>query len=205
MKEGEIVKEKVNSLLIVARKNSFSDTIIHLLKDKNDPIKVVESISEARRELIDNDYDLMIISSPLPDEFGINFAIDSEYKYKMGILLFVKNELYNEVYDKTYDYGILTLPRPTSSQIIIQSMKLLEASLSRERMRETKPIDIKDRLEEIKLINNAKLLLIKNLHMSEDEAHKHIEKRAMFIRKTKAYVAQEIISNYKRAKWNIYL
>jgi hypothetical protein len=27
----------------------------------------------------------------------------------------------------------------------------------------------------------------------------------MFIRKTKAYVAQEIISNYKRAKWNIYL
>jgi response regulator NasT len=200
LKEGEIVKEKVNSLLIVARKNSFSDTIIHLLKDKNDPIKVVESISEARRELIDNDYDLMIISSPLPDEFGINFAIDSEYKYKMGILLFVKNELYNEVYDKTYDYGILTLPRPTSSQIIIQSMKLLEASLSRERMRETKPIDIKDRLEEIKLINNAKLLLIKNLHMSEDEAHKHIEKRAMFIRKTKAYVAQEIISNYKRAK-----
>ncbi len=194
------MKEKVNSLLIVARKNSFSDTIIHLLKDKNDPIKVVESISEARRELIDNDYDLMIISSPLPDEFGINFAIDSEYKYKMGILLFVKNELYNEVYDKTYDYGILTLPRPTSSQIIIQSMKLLEASLSRERMRETKPIDIKDRLEEIKLINNAKLLLIKNLHMSEDEAHKHIEKRAMFIRKTKAYVAQEIISNYKRAK-----
>ena len=95
------MKEKVNSLLIVARKNSFSDTIIHLLKDKNDPIKVVESISEARRELIDNDYDLMIISSPLPDEFGINFAIDSEYKYKMGILLFVKNELYNEVYDKT--------------------------------------------------------------------------------------------------------
>ena len=77
------MKENVNSLLIVARKNSFSDTIINLLKDKNDPIKLVESISEARRELIDNDYDLMIISSPLPDEFGINFAIDAGYKYKM--------------------------------------------------------------------------------------------------------------------------
>lgn len=200
------MKEKVNSLLIVARKNSFSETIYRLLKDKNDPIKIVESISEARRELIDNDYDLMIISSPLPDEFGINFAIDSQFKYKMGILLFVKNELYNEVYDKTYDYGILTVSRPTTTSIIIQSIKLLEASVVRERQLKEKKIDIKDKLEEIRLINNAKLLLIKNLHMSEDEAHKHIEKRAMFIRKTKLYVAKEIIDKYKGAKWvSLYL
>ncbi|MBQ9900434.1 MAG: ANTAR domain-containing protein [Acholeplasmatales bacterium] len=194
------MKENVNSLLIVARKNSFSDTIINLLKDKNDPIKLVESISEARRELIDNDYDLMIISSPLPDEFGINFAIDAGYKYKMGIILFVKNELYDEVYDKTYDYGILTVSRPTSANIIIQSVKLLESSIIRERKLVEKPMGIKDKLEEIRLINNAKLLLIKHLHMSEDEAHKHIEKRAMFIRKTKIYVAKEIISKYKEAK-----
>ena len=194
------MKENVNSLLIVARKNSFSDTIIHLLKDKNDPIKLVESISEARRELIDNDYDLMIISSPLPDEFGINFAIDAGYKYKMGIILFVKNELYDEVYDKTYDYGILTVSRPTSANIIIQSVKLLESSIIRERKLVEKPMGIKDKLEEIRLINNAKLLLIKHQHMSEDEAHKHIEKRAMFIRKTKIYVAKEIISKYKEAK-----
>lgn len=200
------MKENVNSLLIVARKNSFSDTIINLLKDKNDPIKLVESISEARRELIDNDYDLMIISSPLPDEFGINFAIDAGYKYKMGIILFVKNELYDEVYDKTYDYGILTVSRPTSANIIIQSVKLLESSIIRERKLVEKPMGIKDKLEEIRLINNAKLLLIKHLHMSEDEAHKHIEKRAMFIRKTKIYVAKEIISKYKEAKWaSIYL
>ena len=191
------MKENVNSLLIVSRKNSFSDTIIHLLKDKNDPIKVVESISEARRELIDNDYDLMIISAPLPDEFGINFAIDAGYKYKMGIILFVKNELYDEVYDKTYDYGILTVSRPTSANIIIQSVKLLESSIIRERKLVEKPIGIKDKLEEIRLINNAKLLLIKHQHMSEDEAHKYIEKRAMFIRKTKIYVAKEIISKYK--------
>ena len=194
------MKENVNSLLIVARKNSFSDTIINLLKDKNVPIKLVESISEARRELIDNDYDLMIISSPLPDEFGINFAIDAGYKYKMGIILFVKNELYDEVYDKTYDYGILTVSRPTSANIIIQSVKLLESSIIRERKLVEKPMGIKDKLEEIRLINNAKLLLIKHLHMSEDEAHKHIEKRAMFIRKTKIYVAKEIISKYKEAK-----
>ena len=174
--------------------------IAGVLKDKNDPIKLVESISEARRELIDNDYDLMIISSPLPDEFGINFAIDAGYKYKMGIILFVKNELYDEVYDETYDHGILTVSRPTSANIIIQSVKLLESSIIRERKLVEKPMGIKDKLEEIRLINNAKLLLIKHQHMSEDEAHKHIEKRAMFIRKTKIYVAKEIISKYKEAK-----
>jgi response regulator NasT len=57
---------------------------------------------------------------------------------------------------------------------------------------------MKEKLEEIKLVNNAKLLLINNKHISENEAHKYIEQRAMFIRKTKRYVAEEIINKYKK-------
>ncbi len=194
------MKENIFSVLLVCKSKNFSDAIISLLKDKYEPIKLVESIGEAKRELLENDYDIMIISAPLKDEFGVTFAIDAAYKYKIGILFFVKQELYNEVYDKTYEYGILTLQRPTSSGVMLQSLKLLSASISRERMLREKPVNIKDKLEEIKLINNAKLLLINNKHISEDEAHKYIEKRAMYIRKTKIYVAKEIINKYKEAK-----
>ena len=196
--EVDYLKENIYSVLLVSSSKSFSDAIIHLLKEKYEPIKLVSSISEASRELLENDYDILIISAPLPDDFGINFAIDSAYKHKNGVLFFVKNDIYDEVYDKTFNYGILTLPKPTSSGVIIQSLKIIEASIEREKMLQEKPLSIKEKLEEIKLINNAKLLLINNMHISENEAHKYIEKRAMFIRKTKRFVAEEIINKYTR-------
>ena len=191
------MKENVYSVLLVSSSKSFSSSVFHLLDEKYDPIKTVTSVSEASRELIERDYNILIVSAPLIDDFGIEFAIDASYK-GVGVLFFVKQELYNEVYDKTYDDGIFTLPKPTSSGIIIQSLKLLEASIERGRILKEKPLTMKEKLEEIKLVNNAKLLLINNKHISENEAHKYIEQRAMFIRKTKRYVAEEIINKYKK-------
>jgi response regulator NasT len=59
-----------------------------------------------------------------------------------------------------------------------------------------KKTDLKSRLEEIKIINTAKLLLIEHKKMSEDEAHKYIEKKAMDFRVSKIKIANEIIDEY---------
>ena len=192
------MKENIYSVLFISTSNSFSDTIIHVLDNHYEPVKLVESISEARRELLERDYDIIIINSPLKDDFGLNAAIDFSYKYGIAVLFFARQEIYDEVYDKAYDYGIMTLSKPTSKQVVLQSLKLIESTIQRKLLYKEKSVSIKDKLEEIKLINNAKLLLIKNEKLSEDEAHKYIEKRAMFIRETKLYVAKEIIKKYHR-------
>lgn len=191
------MRENDYSLLIISKNNSFSDAIYHLVKENYSLIKICNSITDGARELLEYDYDIVIIDSPVNNDIGIDFAIDIAYKHKSGVLFLAKGDMYNEIYDKSYEYGILTIPKPTYSKILLQSLKLLEASITRERLLREKPISIKDKLEEIKIINNAKLLLINNLHLTEDEAHKYIEKRAMFIRKTKIYVAKEIIDKYK--------
>ncbi len=67
--------------------------------------------------------------------------------------------------------------------------------MKKEAMRE-KPKDMKTKLEEIKIVNTAKMLLIEHKHISEDEAHKYIEHRAMNFRKSKVKVASEIIEEY---------
>lgn len=194
------MKEKYYKLLFVTNINSFSNAILHLLDKNIYQVKIIESFSLAKRELLERDYDIMLINSPVNDESGIDFAMDSKYSLELGVLFFARQEIYNEVFDKTYDFGVLTLSKPTSKSIFLQSLKLLESSIERKRMLIEKPVSITEKLEEIKLINNAKLLLIENERISEDDAHKYIVKRAMYLRETKAYVAKEIISRYKGRK-----
>ena len=51
-----------------------------------------------------------------------------------------------------------------------------------------------------KIIDRAKCLLIAEKHMSEDEAHSYIEKKAMDTRRDRAEVAQEILDSYDPAQ-----
>ena len=49
-------------------------------------------------------------------------------------------------------------------------------------------------MEEIRLVNRAKWLLIEQLKMTEAEAHRHIEKQAMDRCVTRRAVAEDILS-----------
>ena len=55
----------------------------------------------------------------------------------------------------------------------------------------------KEKLEEIRIIDEAKLLLIKKEGLSEEEAHKKIEKAAMNQRTTRRKIAEAIIQDMK--------
>ena len=52
-------------------------------------------------------------------------------------------------------------------------------------------------MEEIRIVNKAKWALIENLKMSEEDAHRYIEKQAMDERTTKRIIAENIIRTYK--------
>ncbi|MBR7082840.1 MAG: ANTAR domain-containing protein, partial [Clostridia bacterium] len=47
-----------------------------------------------------------------------------------------------------------------------------------------------------RLVNRAKWLLINDLKMSEPDAHRYIEKRAMDLCVSKRQIAEEIIKTY---------
>ena len=51
-------------------------------------------------------------------------------------------------------------------------------------------------MEEIRLINRAKMLLMQNLSMTEENAHKYIEKEAMNRCVKKILIAEEVIKSY---------
>ena len=64
------------------------------------------------------------------------------------------------------------------------------------RRMEKKTATLEEKMEEIRLVNHAKWVLIQNMKLSESEAHKLIEKQAMDSRRTKREVAEGIIKTY---------
>ena len=56
---------------------------------------------------------------------------------------------------------------------------------------------VEEKIDEIRLVNRAKWLLIECLSMTEADAHRYIEKQAMDLRLSKREVAENIIKTYK--------
>lgn len=56
---------------------------------------------------------------------------------------------------------------------------------------------LQQKLQDLKLIDRAKCILIGNFSMTEEQAHKHIEKQAMNLRLPKREVAKNILKTYE--------
>lgn len=193
-----VFQERTYGVLVVSAASSFF-TVMEPLLPSTDywPVVHAKSVAEAQRRLLEGTYDIVIINAPLPDDFGLRLAISTCTDSSSGVLLLVKNDLYNEIYTKAMPYGVLTLSKPTNSQLIVQSLRVLCATRERLRQMEQKQMSVEKKIEEIRLVNRAKWLLIECLGMKESDAHRYIEKQAMDLRISKSEMAENIIRTYK--------
>lgn len=193
-----VFQEKTYNVLVVSATESFGSAMLPLLPPTDFyPITFSKSSGEAQRLLAENSYDIVIINTPLKDDFGLRLACHVCSNTAAGVLLLVKSEQYSDTSSKVLPYGVLTLPKPTNSQMITQTLGILCATRERLRQMEEKQISVEKKMEEIRLVNRAKWLLIETLRMSEAESHRYIEKQAMDLRISKAQVAKNIIRTYQ--------
>ncbi len=192
------IKERVYSVLIVSSSEKFNQALLGLLPTSNySPICFAGNVSAAKREMLEREFDFVFINTPLPDDFGIKFAVDLSHGKSTVALVFVRSEIYSEVYEKAVVHGVLTLPKPTSAQAMNQAFDWMCAIRERLRRQEKKTLSMEEKMEEIRLINRAKWLLIGELKMTESEAHRYLEKQAMDRCVTRREIAENIIKTYQ--------
>lgn len=160
-----------------------------------DPILRAGDAGEARRMLLNAPVDIVIINTPLKDDFGTELAMDLA-DGSAGVLLLVKNELYDQICYKVEDSGVLTLGKPTSRQGFYSAVKLLTAMTARLSKLEKANHTLQEKMADIRVVNRAKWLLIEHHHMKEQDAHYFIEKQAMDTRLSRREVAENIIRSY---------
>ena len=193
-----VFQERTYSVLIVTASDSFVSSVMPLLPVTDYwPVTTVRSVSEARRRIVETDFDIVLINAPLPDDFGMRLAIDICTNSGAGVLLMVKSDLFNDIYAKVVSYGVITLSKPTNLQMVAQNLRILCATRERLRQMEAKQATVEEKIEEMRLVNRAKWLLIECLGMTEPEAHRYIEKQSMDERISKREVAESIIKTYK--------
>lgn len=190
--------ERRYSVLLVSSSPKFNESMLALLPESRFyPVAAVSDVSGARRRLLESKYDIVIINAPLPDDFGTRLALNICDNSGTAVLLFVKAEHYPDINGRVSPFGVLVLPKPTTSQAVSQSLQLLCGTRERLRRMEQKTASIEEKMEEIRIINRAKLLLMEQLKMTEKEAHRFIEKQAMDRCVTRITIAQSILSTYK--------
>ena len=186
------------SVLLASASAKFMDSVLPLLPERSfSPITKAPDVSSARRCLLERSYDLLIINAPLPDEFGTNFAIDICQGTQTGVLLLVRAEQYPDVTARVCQSGVLTLQKPTSPALFSSTLQLLCATRARLRRMEQKTATLEEKMAEIRLVNRSKWVLIEQLKMTENEAHKFIERQAMDRCVTRRTIAETILATYK--------
>ena len=160
-------------------------------------IVAVRSCGEARRLLLTRDFDLVVINAPLRDESGENLSRHIASKGISQVILVVKSEHYDAVAAACEDDGVLTVAKPINKNFFWSALKLASAAGNRRALMQNENSELKQRIEDIRVIDRAKCLLISHLSMTEQEAHRYIEKQAMNMRSAKRLVAEEILKTYE--------
>lgn len=160
-------------------------------------IVAIQSCGEARRLLLERDFDLVIINAPLRDESGESLARHISSKGVSQVILVVASEYFDAVSAVCENDGVLTISKPINKTIFWSAMKLARSSHNRLRRIQDENNKLKQKIEDIRIVDRAKCILISYLNMSEQEAHRYIEKQAMDIRSTKRAIAEGIIKTYE--------
>ena len=190
-------ESSVYSVLVVSPAGRGADFLASVFDAPTfDPVVNALSAGEARRLLSSEQYDLIAVNSPLPDETGIDFCIDAA-QGPSGVMLFVKNDIYEIVSSQCTREGIFVIPKPNTQRNVAQSVTLLCAICERLRKYEKKTRTLREKMDSIRIVNRAKWLLIERLGMTEQDAHGYIEKEAMNRRRTSREIAEQIIRLYE--------
>ncbi len=130
-----------------------------------------------------NDYEVVIISTPLPDEFGHELSTAAVEKTDAGVILLAKTGTAEQIADKLQDFGVLVLGKPFTAVQFRQAVQIAASNYKRLAVLRAENAKLLDKIAQLRLVDRAKCYLIEKKGMTETEAHRLIEKGAMDTRR----------------------
>ncbi|HPE95255.1 MAG TPA: ANTAR domain-containing protein [Bacillota bacterium] len=189
----------IYSVLVVSGDEGFPEFVRKILPPEHfSPFVCVQSSAQARSKMSCDSFDLVLINTPLRDEFGTELASRVTETDVSGVVIAVKNDMFDEISYCAGKYGVITVAKPVSGQAFTHAADLALATRDRFRRLQSENELLMKRFDEVKTVSRAKCILIEYLKMTENEAHKYIEKQAMDTRHSRGEVAKDIIKAYGR-------
>ena len=158
---------------------------------------MVPSGTEARRRILETDFELIIVNAPLPDEFGHELCACAVEKTSAGVLLLAKAAAAEQLAEGLSRQGVLLLSKPFTNQLFLQAVQMAAAGNHRLLHLQEENHRLQEKLALLRLVSQAKCCLIEHQGMTEAEAHRYIEKQSMDQRIPRRELAENIIKTYE--------
>lgn len=184
--------------LVISHSQQSADSLSELLKTEfYSQISAAEN-SKTAKKLVENDeFDLICINAPLEDETGIELSEYFANVTRSCVVIIVPQKNADDVNDALMEKGVLVIAKPINKHLFHHFLQFTECFKMRMLRVNEENEKLRHMVEDMKIINRAKLLLISCLNMSEQQAHRYLEKQAMDLRMSKLQIAKQVIKTYE--------
>ncbi len=191
-------KDMTHSILVVSGSEDFNTQFRQSLPDNLFvSLEYRKNATSARHRILERWYDIVVVNVPLPDENGLELAMDIADQGHASVLVVAPSQIYEMVLDHVTDYGILAISKPSSISRIEKGVRFLMKVQEQLSGMQQELLLARSRLEEMRIVNKAKFLLVERRHMTEEEAHRYVGKLAMDQRISRKKAAEDIIEDFE--------
>ncbi|MBR5757048.1 MAG: hypothetical protein IKX88_00435, partial [Thermoguttaceae bacterium] len=127
------LKERTYRVLIVSAAADFNAVATALFPRSKFEAVVASNVAQGKRLFAEQSFDFVVVNSPLPDDSGVQFAVDvSETPTTIATLL-VRADLYLETCDKATERGVFAVSKPIAPDVMATALQWM--TCARERLR----------------------------------------------------------------------
>lgn len=184
--------------LLISSSAKSADSLCEMLRsEKYVQIAVSENAADAKKLAENEEYDLICINAPLSEESGINLSEYFARTTRASVVIIVPQKNADEINDILTEHGVLVISKPINRHLFHHFLQFTECFKRRILSVTKENEELKHMVEDLKIIDRAKFLLITCLNMDEKQAHRYLEKQAMDLRIGKLQVAKQVIKTYE--------
>jgi two-component system, response regulator PdtaR len=185
--------------LIVVRKPELTDQIKAVIAPRGYTIQGAStSGAQGLQMAAVHSVDIAIVGFALPDMPGLEFSMNLLEQSGSSALLLTPPDLIEYVRQQAGELDIVPLSQPATAQALLSALELMQHYRTRLRKAGDEARKLRDDLDRRALAEKAKVALMHGRGMSEAEAWRYLQKRAMDTGRTLAGVAQQVLGQYRK-------
>ncbi len=184
------------NILFISHDELFTSKMKSLVPTENFNLKVsVSGLQQTKDVLAREAFDIAVFKFDAGSD--IKQTLEIFNRYSTELMIIAEEKYYRELYEICTPFGAALLKGSTVDLFFADSLQMLCAAREKACGIERRAASAENKVEEMKIINRAKWLLVAQLKMTEPQAHRFIEKQAMNRCVTKRNIAENILSTYK--------
>ncbi len=181
-----------NALVISAGERS-SALIRAMLKQAGiADVRHAASEEAARAQFHREGLEVVVLTAPLPKASLDNLAAEAVRVTQAGVILVVDDWEQGKVSEAV---GAMLLKKPITQSTFLQAVRHAAAMYRRAELLLSENKRLHVRLDEVRMVSRAKLLMMNRFSMTEEQAHHYLERQAMRERISLGEAAKSVLAN----------